>query len=94
VPLCAVGGGVGSVLSHHQLCDRKQKVNATFATDHQADPAHNKFHILRQICSRQYFTTFFVTGEDYKKTGSIPGDTTRMNIRLGMRMGGIIPIRE
>jgi hypothetical protein len=73
VPLCA-GGAQFSPHTSHVI--RKQTVNATFATSHQADPAHcYKFHILQWICSTQYFTILFSDWGRRRKPGSVPGDT-------------------
>ncbi len=58
-----------SVFTHHQSRDRKQMVNATLMTGHQA---YYKFHILQQICSTRYFSILFWDwGRQFPATPSI-----------------------
>jgi hypothetical protein len=77
VPLC-VGGWTQFSPNTSQVI-QKQTVKETLAKGHQADLASwYKFHILRRICSTQYFTLLFwdwgkrqkarIDSRRYKKT--------------------------
>jgi hypothetical protein len=69
------GGGVQfSPNTSHVI--RKQMVNSTLVTGHQAASAHcYKCHILQRICSTQYFTILLWDWGRRQKARSIPGDT-------------------